>query len=80
MITHDLKILPEFFGPVIEGRKTFEIRKNDRGFQKGDTVRLLEWDGMKFTGDSATRRILYIFEGPGYGIEAGFCVMALGIA
>jgi hypothetical protein len=29
---------------VKDGSKTFEVRKNDRGFQPGDTVELLEWD------------------------------------
>ncbi|WP_242332135.1 DUF3850 domain-containing protein [Listeria monocytogenes] len=34
--THELKIAPEYFAAVTEGRKTFETRKNDReysGFQ-----------------------------------------------
>ncbi|EAH2635075.1 DUF3850 domain-containing protein, partial [Listeria monocytogenes] len=26
--THELKIAPEYFAAVTEGRKTFEIRKN----------------------------------------------------
>lgn len=41
---HELKIWPQFFEPVVGGQKTFEIRKNDRGFQNGDVVILREWD------------------------------------
>lgn len=37
---HDLKIHPEHYNNVKDGTKTFEIRENDRGFQKGDTVSL----------------------------------------
>lgn len=46
---HELKILPPYFEAVIEGRKTFEIRKDDRGFQAGDTVTLREYDPYRHT-------------------------------
>lgn len=41
---HDLKTWPTFFEAVWRGDKTFEVRLDDRGFQKGDTVALREWD------------------------------------
>lgn len=44
MTTHDLKTWPEYFGPVWDLRKTFEIRYDDRAFQPGDTVVLREFD------------------------------------
>lgn len=40
---HQLKIWPVYFARVLEGSKTFEVRKNDRGFQVGDTVQLQEF-------------------------------------
>ncbi|MCX7610250.1 MAG: DUF3850 domain-containing protein [Ignavibacterium sp.] len=40
MAVHKLKIYPEFFKEVCSGKKTFEIRKNDRGFQVGDILLL----------------------------------------
>ncbi|WP_425545257.1 DUF3850 domain-containing protein, partial [Faecalicatena contorta] len=39
MKIHDLKILIDFAGSVAVGNKLFEIRKNDRGYQKGDFVK-----------------------------------------
>lgn len=44
---HDLKILKCYFEPGLAGEKPFEIRRNnDRGFQKGDTVRFIEIDNL----------------------------------
>lgn len=40
--THHLKTLPVYFDAVRRGDKTFEIRKNDRDFQTGDTLVLEE--------------------------------------
>ena len=36
---HELKIKEQFAEAIRRGDKNFEIRYNDRGFQKGDTVR-----------------------------------------
>ena len=41
---HELKTLPEYFERIFNGEKNFEVRKNDRGFQKGDKVILREYD------------------------------------
>ena len=41
---HILKIWPQYYCRVADGSKTFEVRKNDRGFQPGDTVILREFD------------------------------------
>jgi hypothetical protein len=40
---HELKIWPQYYCRVADGSKTFEVRKNDRGFQQGDEVVLSEY-------------------------------------
>ncbi|MBO0423420.1 ASCH/PUA domain-containing protein [Enterococcus plantarum] len=57
---HDLKIAPEYFKAVIQGLKTFEIRKNDREFQVEDIVNLKEFKNGKYTGRKLTVEIIYI--------------------
>jgi len=84
-MTHQLKILPVYFEEVIHSRKTFEVRKNDRNFQVGDTVELREWaiseddhsDG-NYTGRSITVKITYILDDPNYCKE-GFVVFSFRI-
>lgn len=41
---HELKTWPIYFDRVWEGKKGFEVRKNDRDFQAGDTVTLREFE------------------------------------
>ncbi|EKE9396609.1 DUF3850 domain-containing protein, partial [Listeria monocytogenes] len=47
---HELKILPEYYEDIVAGRKTFEIRKNDRDFQVGDYLILKEFKDGNHTG------------------------------
>ena len=44
---HHLKTKPEYFQVVINGKKPFEIRFNDRNFQVGDKVILEEYTGKE---------------------------------
>lgn len=38
MTTHRLKIQEQYADAVLNGTKTFEVRKNDRGYEGGDKI------------------------------------------
>lgn len=60
--THTVKAWPQFFGPVQDGTKPFEIRKNDRDYRVGDTLLIQEWCPKKrdFTGHECQAIISYL--------------------
>lgn len=83
---HELKTWPLYFREVKAGNKTFEVRKNDRGFKVGDQVLLKEYspenyfehgDKAEYTGQILHREISYILPGGDFGIEKGFVVLGL---
>lgn len=38
MTTHRLKVLIKYADAIMDGTKTFEVRKNDRGYEVGDKI------------------------------------------
>ena len=76
---HELKIWNEYFQEVFMGNKTFEVRKADRPFKKGDTLILKEWNPEtgQYTGKLMAKVVSYVLEGGKFGVEKGFVVMAL---
>ena len=75
---HELKILPEYFEAVLSGEKTFEIRKCDRPFCKGDLLALNEYDPVHsiYTGKSCLVYVDYIFSNADY-CKSGYVVMSI---
>lgn len=77
--THKLKILESFADDVCIGNKNFEIRKNDRGYQKGDTIKFTCVDKqgkiLPHIIDEKIYEITYVLNG--YGLKNGFVVLGI---
>lgn len=76
---HNLKLLENFADDIIIGYKTFEVRENDRGFQKGDIVKFTCIDSNGFKLDHLINekvyKITYVLNG--WGIKNGFVVFGI---
>jgi hypothetical protein len=60
-IEHELKTWREYFDAVSFYGKQFEVRRDDRDFRTGDTVRLREWDDATgYSGRQLKFRIGYV--------------------
>lgn len=76
---HRFKILPEYFLKVCAGQKNFEIRKDDRDVQIGDTVILMEWHPETGYSGAISRElhISYVLRNvPQYGLAEKYCIFS----
>ena len=75
---HSLKTWPQYFQQIIDGKKTFEIRKNDRGFQVGHILMLEEYDPIRkeYTGREDAFIVGFMIQGE-FGLPEDVCVMSL---
>jgi hypothetical protein len=92
MTEHELKCWPEFFDAVKRGDKPFDVRKNDRGYQRGDVLVLRKWDPAPHNGShyvkpdgghvtyadrADTVRLDVTYVLSGFGIESGYVCMGI---
>lgn len=82
---HYLKLNSEFFEVVATGEKSFEVRRDDRGFKPGDTLHLMEW--LSEQGQNTDRfiwaEITYVLRGDDavkYGVQPGYCVLSIAVS
>jgi len=83
MRIHELKCWPEFFEPLLDGRKRFEWRINDRDFHAGDILHLREWSAATtYSGRELYLKVDYILtvksgEYSPIGIPTGYAIMSV---
>ena len=72
------KILTKYYKAVVDGSKTFELRKDEDDIQVGDVLELREFDGEKFTGRGTFREVTYVLRNcPEYGLMDGYCIIGI---
>ena len=72
---HKIKITSCYYRAVETGKKLFEIRLDDRGYQAGDTLILQEYDETRqYTGQELVFNIGYVTS---YEQKPGFVVFSL---
>lgn len=80
MKTHNIKLNIAFCDDVLSGRKPFEIRENDRGYQTGDRVKFtpvganMPFD-FKHGIQEKTYEITYVLNG--WGLKNGYVVFGI---
>ena len=80
---HSLKCEKQYFDAVLSGRKSFEVRINDRDFAVGDFLALNEItgddsmpDGWAYTERSCLVEVDYILQDEEY-LQPGYVCMAI---
>lgn len=81
-MVHELKTWEKYFQLMVSGEKTFELRKNDRGFVAGHELLLREYNPLAqtYTGQTLRQKITYVLENSEaeeFGLKPGFCIMGL---
>ena len=75
---HQIRLGASFFEDACSNRKSFELRKNDRGYKEGDILELMEFADGRNTGRMVRKLVTYILEDY-TGLEDGFCIMATSL-
>lgn len=79
---HECKLRDIYVDDIMQERKTFEVRKDDREprYEVGDMLALnviREVDGIiEFTGDTILTRVSYVFRDPEY-VKDGYAILGI---
>lgn len=73
---HKIKIRESYWNAVEDGRKTFEVRDNDRGYNAGDLIQfeVVSDSGVYMRTESQEYLITYVLNCR--GIDDGYVVFA----
>lgn len=71
---HQIRLASMYFDDVVSGKKSFELKKNDRGYKEGDFLEMMEFKDGKNTGRTVRVLVTYLLEDY-TGLEDGYCIM-----
>ncbi len=74
---HELKLREEYWEAVMGGMKSFEIRNNDRGFQKGDQVVFKKVDKLGVRGVYPSKKFDINYVLNGWGLKEGHVAFSI---
>lgn len=77
-MTHYLKIKSIYLDEIINEKKLFEVRKNDRNFKAGDILVLQAYDNEKYLGKEIEVQITYILD-KFEGLKDGYVVLGIKV-
>lgn len=79
-MTHAVKTWKLYYELQEQGKKLFELRKDDRPYKIGDKFLSQEFDQTKneYTGREETYEIAYILrDAEMFGLKQGYCILQL---
>ena len=78
-MTHIIKLLETFADAVLDGRKNFEVRENDRGYQRGDHISFIVVDkhGNRVSHPLEIELFVITYVLSGWGIKDGYVVFGI---
>ena len=79
MKLHTLKIKSMYYDGVDSGRKTFELRKNDRDYEVSDLIHFVDTNGQDFKENPDNiYQIVYILKDvEKYGLDKDYCILGI---
>lgn len=81
-IDFEIKIWQEYLPSVIYGRKTFEVRLDDRNYTSGQVIKMNGYDKKKneLTGYFVVIKVKDVLkDAVHFGIMPGFCVFSIEV-
>lgn len=75
---HQIRLAKMYFDDVASGKKSFELRKNDRDYKVGHILELLEFDNGKYVGRTIKAEIVYMLEDY-TGLTDGYCILGIKV-